>query len=308
MRNPILFWLIVSGLMAQCQSPRSAENLDSNQTTSASRLPDTLSPSQQIIRSAIAAHGGEQYKQISLSFDFRDKTYQLRRQDGKFEYTRIFKDSSGATIRDVLHNEGFSRFMNEKQVEVPGEKARAYSNSINSVAYFALLPFNLQDEAVKSRLLGIDTIQGQAYQEIEVRFKAESGGQDFEDVYVYWFHTQDKTLDYLAYSFEVNEGGTRFRVAKNRRSLPGLYFRIMIIMKGTKTPPWPTWMLYGRRRSSKNFLKLSILIIKNCLATRPDWAWPPRLLPAILLPGEGRDTNHGDATIDGNSDIGYLSK
>ncbi|GAB4404352.1 MAG: hypothetical protein OHK0053_29840 [Microscillaceae bacterium] len=237
MQKVRLFWLLLGGLLAQCHKPHPAENASRGKDSLETRPADTLSPSQQIIRSAIGAHGGERYRQISLSFDFRDKTYQLRRQHGKFEYTRIFKDSSGATIRDVLHNEGFSRFVNEKRVEVPDEKAQAYSNSINSVAYFTLLPFNLQDEAVQSRLLGIDTIQGQAYHEIEVRFRAEGGGQDFEDVYVYWFHAEQKTLDYLAYRFEVNEGGTRFRVAKNRRSFAGIVWQDYDNYEGSKETP-----------------------------------------------------------------------
>jgi hypothetical protein len=53
----------------------------------------------------------------------------------------------------------------------------------------------------------------------------DGGGVDFEDVYHYWFDTEDYSLDYLAYSFLVNDGGIRFRKAINRRKIDGVVFQ-----------------------------------------------------------------------------------
>ncbi|MCB0376061.1 MAG: hypothetical protein KDD04_09105 [Sinomicrobium sp.] len=50
------------------------------------------------------------------------------------------------------------------------------------------------------------------------------GGEDFEDVYLYWVDKESFTTDYLAYEFHVNGGGLRFREAYNVRTVGGIRF------------------------------------------------------------------------------------
>ena len=52
---------------------------------------------------------------------------------------------------------------------------------------------------------------GQEYHTIIVTFDQEGGGVDHDDEYRYWIHKANHTLDYFAYNYQVNEGGTRFR-------------------------------------------------------------------------------------------------
>jgi len=70
-----------------------------------------------------------------------------------------------------------------------------------------------------------------------VTFDQEGGGVDHEDVYVYWVHKQDMTVDYLAYSYQVNGGGVRFRSAYNRRKIGGIIFQDYINYKHDKDTP-----------------------------------------------------------------------
>ena len=50
--------------------------------------------------------------------------------------------------------------------------------------------------------------------------------EDFEDVFYYWFGVEDYELDYLAYSYNEDEGkGVRFREAYNVRSVNGVVMR-----------------------------------------------------------------------------------
>ncbi|GAB3832132.1 hypothetical protein GCM10028895_49420 [Pontibacter rugosus] len=95
---------------------------------------------------------------------------------------------------------------------------------MNSVIYFALLPYGLNDAAVNKAYLGKTSIKGQPYHKIKVTFDLEGGGSDHEDEYIYWIHPAKYTMDYLAYSFQVNEGGLRFREAHNRRNMKGVLF------------------------------------------------------------------------------------
>lgn len=187
--------------------------------TACSTQPDA----QSIIDKAIEEHGGDAYEHSRISFDFRDVHYTAKHQNGQFVYTRFFPDSLGG-IRDSLTNDGFSRSINGQKVDLSFEEDSMYTNSVNSVIYFALLPYKLNDPAVNKKLLEETTISGEPYYEIEVTFDQQGGGDDYQDRYIYWIHRNDYTMDYLAYRFQVDGGGTRFRDAKNVRRVNGILF------------------------------------------------------------------------------------
>lgn len=180
---------------------------------------------QAIVDAAIYAHGGERYKNFELVFQFRERTYTAARDyEDNFTYVRSFKED-GKSVNDVLNQEGFHRRINNKKVELSAEKAQAYENSVNSVLYFILLPSGLNDPAVKKSYLGEMTIEEEPYHMVEVRFAEEGGGVDHQDVFVYWFHQENKTMDYLGYSYETEGGGLRFRKAFNSRKVNGMLFQ-----------------------------------------------------------------------------------
>jgi hypothetical protein len=177
----------------------------------------------QIVADAIRVQGGERLQNCRVEFDFRDKHYVVERNGGIFRYRRMFSDSTG-TIVDVLDNRGFVRRINGRIHKLTPEDSAAFANALNSVVYFALLPMPLGDPAVQLRKLPDGTIKGEPYYKIEVTFSPDGGGQDYEDVFVYWFHKRHKTLDYLAYRFHVNGGGMRFREAIHPRVVSGVRF------------------------------------------------------------------------------------
>ncbi len=179
---------------------------------------------EKIIDQAIVAHGGEHYEQGVVTFRLRDRQYRALRDGGAFSYSRTFTDSTGQRIYDVLQNSGFTRTVNNTQVNLPEEEAKAYAASVNAVIYFALLPYALNDSAVRKRYIGEKTVKGEPYYKIEVTFEQE-GDNDHNDVYVYWIHKEKSTMDYLAYAFDENGGGTRFREAVNARKVGGIVFQ-----------------------------------------------------------------------------------
>jgi len=180
---------------------------------------------QQIVDKAIEVHGGKKYDRSIIQFRLRDKQYRSLRDNGAFVYSRTFTDTTGQLVYDVLQNSGFTRTINNVKVELPDERKKAFSNSVNSVIYFALLPYFLNDAAVQKEYLGEATIKGEPYHKVKVTFAKEGGGVAHEDEYVYWFHQKNHTMDYLAYSFVVDGGGTRFREAVNPRTIGGIRFQ-----------------------------------------------------------------------------------
>lgn len=186
---------------------------------------------QSIIDKAIAEHGGDQYAAAHISFAFRDKQYTSHRLGGKYTYTRSFQDSIGS-VKDVLNNEGFTRTINGDTIQLSAKLVNAYSNSVNSVIYFAVLPYGLNDPAVKKEYSGETTINNKRYDVIIVSFDQAGGGDDHEDRYTYWINIETNRMDYLAYSFSNSKGNdVRFREAVNPRVVNGILFQDYINYK-----------------------------------------------------------------------------
>ena len=178
---------------------------------------------QQVIDQTILIAGGANYDNTEVEFEFRDREYGYKKQNGQFEFVRLFKDSA-KVVHDIFTNQGFTREIDGIPVDVVDSMARKYSNSINSVIYFALLPNGLNDPAVNKTYLGKKEIKGKTYHKIMITFDQAGGGDDFEDVFIYWINTTDQKIDYLAYEFHVDGGGIRFREAYNERYVGDIRF------------------------------------------------------------------------------------
>ncbi|PIQ22151.1 MAG: hypothetical protein COW65_04820 [Cytophagales bacterium CG18_big_fil_WC_8_21_14_2_50_42_9] len=209
------FLLLLGLFLAACESRQANKN-------AASAAPE--SNPQTIINQAIAAHGGEKFENLNLSFDFRDKHYTAQRNKGLYTYTRSFTDSTGQ-VKDILTNHSFTRTINGQVQKLPAERVKAFTSSVNSVIYFALLPFGLNDLAVRKEFLGSVTINKIAYYKIKVGFNQEGGGEDYQDHFLYWINQQSGTMDYLAYTFATDGGGIRFRQAINPQTVDGIRFQ-----------------------------------------------------------------------------------
>ncbi|MCW5516556.1 DUF6503 family protein [Muriicola sp. Z0-33] len=180
---------------------------------------------QQIIDKAIEVSGGERYEKSHFSFDFRDKQYLLTRdmKTNKKLLIRMWKTDSTHII-DTKGSNFFKRVVDGKEAIIADSMAHKYANSINSVHYFAYLPYGLNDAAVNKKLLGEAKIKDSDYYKVQVTFNQEGGGDDYDDVYLYWFNKETFKPDYLAYEFHVDGGGMRFREAYNERYIEGIRF------------------------------------------------------------------------------------
>ncbi|MGX1929105.1 DUF6503 family protein [Flagellimonas sp. 2504JD4-2] len=178
---------------------------------------------QEIVDKSINVSGGDMYASHGTSFEFRNRKYISQNVDGKKILKRVSMLDS-VTILDIKTNTSFERYMNNTMTDLPDSISNRYANSVNSVHYFARLPFGLNDRAVNKELLGEETLKGKEYYKIKVTFDQAGGGDDFDDTYVYWFNKETFKPDYLAYDFHVNGGGQRFREAYNERYVNGIRF------------------------------------------------------------------------------------
>lgn len=184
--------------------------------------PEDMSDPQTIVDKALEAHGSSILENARLTFDFRGRQFSITRQNGMFSYVRSYTDSTGSTIKETLSNDGLVRDVDGVQTEMDSELYRRMETSVNSVSYFVLLPLPLNDPAVVKTLLGEVEILGEPYYKIDVTFRQEGGGRDYQDRFLYWFHRDHFTMDYMAYYYYTDEEGSRFRQATNIREIEGV--------------------------------------------------------------------------------------
>ncbi|TPN82465.1 deoxyribose-phosphate aldolase [Aquimarina algicola] len=178
---------------------------------------------QQIIDKTIHMAGGAKYDNAYLDFTFRGKQYSSIRKKGLYQLERYVNTTNGL-IHDVVTNSGLQRTLNNCPTKVADSLVTRISDGVNSVHYFANLPYGLNAPAVKKELIGESVIKGNSYYKIKVTFDEVGGGTDFEDEFLYWIHKDNFTVDYLAYKYAVNGGGVRFREAYNVRTINGIRF------------------------------------------------------------------------------------
>ncbi len=197
----------------------------------------TFSKGEAIINSSIKAHGGDLFTKASYTFIFRNKQYSFTNKNASYRYSVIKQNDQKDEIIDVLDSGNFTRTINGHKTDLKEEDASRYGESLNSVIYFATLPYKLNDAAVNKKYVGEVNIKDEDYDIIEVTFKQEGGGKDFEDQYYYWINKNKNTMDYLAYNYKVNGGGVRFRSTYNRRNVAGILFQDYINYKAEVGTP-----------------------------------------------------------------------
>lgn len=180
-----------------------------------------------VVNRSIDNSGGKVFDSstaVTIKFDFRGIEYKSTySSEGKVLRRHIYNEND--TIVDLLKGDQFARYINEEIVKVPDSMIPRYSASVNSVHYFSVLPYGLNDKAVHKTLLGEETINNKPYHKVKVTFSEEGGGEDFDDEFIYWIDTQTYKVDYLSYSYAEDDGkGLRFREAYNERIVNGIRF------------------------------------------------------------------------------------
>jgi hypothetical protein len=178
---------------------------------------------QEVVEAAQRTHGVRNLEGDTVRFDFRKHRYlHYREPNGSFFYQRRPVRKEDAQYRDVLSNEGFTRYRKGKAVELSAEDSSAYAASLNSVVYFAFLPYRLNDRAVIKSYEGKEKVGDSSYHRVRITFRKEGGGEDHEDVFMYWFREKDHRMDFFAYRYYRDGGGVRFREAYDRKRTDGL--------------------------------------------------------------------------------------
>ena len=217
-------------------------------------------PAEQVVDKAISRSGGKVLDNATIAFDFRKLHFEAKRENGSFQLKRCSDPACNDTL-DILSNSGFEREINNQRVNLPDSLVEKYKNAVNSVHYFSVLPYGLDNEAVRKIILDTVSIKGKSYYEVKVSFKEEGGGKDYKDHYMFWINTEEYTVDYMAYNYHVNEGGTRFRVAYNPREIKGV--RVVDYKNYEPTEQYPPLESLDSLFINGKLSLLSVIDLKN---------------------------------------------
>ncbi|MBZ0326166.1 MAG: hypothetical protein K8F54_01055 [Altibacter sp.] len=233
--KPALLIACIITLLA-CNSKNSKLTITPSNEAEITTEAAPLSKAQILLDRVVKAHGGDLYNSAYYSFVFRGNTYHFKNDGPNYEYAKNTKDGNSVT-KDLLVNGAFSRTLDGDPVTLSGKKLKSAAEALNSVIYFVTLPHKLQDAAVQKTYLGVTSIKGEHYAILGITFDREGGGEDFDDAYHYWIHTETNKIDYLAYNFNVDKGGVRFRSAYNRSVVDGITFQDYINYKAERDTP-----------------------------------------------------------------------
>ncbi len=213
---------------------------------------------QEIIDNSIDQYGQVVYNTSQVKFRFRDREYtSTKTQEGQMIYLREFQDSI-FQIKDSLVNASkLTRFKDGIPVDLDEEWHGKYQRSVNSVLYFNKIPLVANDPAVIKEYIGSVVIEEKPYYAIKITFRQEGGGDDFEDEFRYWINKDNYQLDFIAYNYQTDEGGTRFRKAINQRRVGKLLVQDYINYAPTqKFPPLDSLPVYFERGDLKELSRI----------------------------------------------------
>lgn len=231
MKNSIsILCLTAMVCFSSCKTEKKKDAVSSEElkvTTQNENAPSeaaTMDKSDSLVVKTIAAHGGELYDMAHYAFTFRNKKYTFHNTKRGYTYT-VTSQKDGQVIKDILEDGKLTRTVNGAKTELSPKDIVKYTEALNSVVYFATLPHKLKDAAVNKTYEGRTSIKDQKYDVLAVTFNQEGGGTDHDDKFMYWINNDTHTVDYLAYSYETNDGGVRFRSAYDPRTVGGIRFQ-----------------------------------------------------------------------------------
>ncbi|MFK8038361.1 MAG: DUF6503 family protein [Crocinitomicaceae bacterium] len=216
MKHSILYFLL-SIILISCKEPIVAIGKTTGETT-VSNTADS------IIKLSQDAHGVNVFDKNKFNLTFRNKEYSFDFTGKGFVFTRVDSTELGL-ITDYYNDSIFWRSVNGEKIDLNSIDVAKFSSSINSVIYFATLPYKLSDAGVISNYKGQQKIKSQNYDVVEISFQEAGGGEDHQDIFYYWFNSKTHYLDYFAYQYETNGGGVRFREAINQVAVGGAVFQ-----------------------------------------------------------------------------------
>lgn len=222
--------LIVCLVLIGCNTEPKTSPVEKQQKSS------NVSKADSILHLALKVHGVANFINNTYRFTFRNKTFSIGNINDEFTYQSWYT-KEGDSIKNVLKRNKITQWINKQEKVLTEDEKVKFTEALNSVIYFATLPLKLQDQAVIPEWKGTTSIKGKNYLQLGITFQKEGGGTDHDDEFMYWINDSTHQIDYLAYNYQVNKGGVRFRSAYNKRNVNDIIFQDYVNFKAKVGTP-----------------------------------------------------------------------
>lgn len=141
MKKHLVTLCILATLLLSCNKKRDTNQAGiKNDTTATGKQ---LSKADSIVDRTIEAHGGKLYDNADYSFVFRGTKYRFQNNETTYAYSSEIQKGD-SLIKNVMTPDKFERSVNSNLQALNKEKTSQYSEALNSVIYFAMLPTNFK--------------------------------------------------------------------------------------------------------------------------------------------------------------------
>lgn len=179
-----------------------------------------------IVDRAIEHHGGEIYRHSETKLELCSKSGCFKvaaTVDGERWVFTVSGKSESSQLRVTSSNDSLIVERDGMEEAVAADRRQRFRDWAMARVYFCFLPYRLNDPSVYKQDLGLVDWDGRQLHKVKVTFEAGSS-TDATDEYMYWFDPETARLEYLAYSYDDNGGGLRFRRAINHRRVGEILF------------------------------------------------------------------------------------
>lgn len=169
--------------------------------------------------------------EVDIVFEFSGQRFDFEQRNGLFNYTRTSYPTSDSVVKDMLHNYGFRRTINDKMVSLTFEESLVFKKEILEVLRLALVPFCIQscNEVV---LTETHNFLGEDLYQITCLFYPDSilGYDNTEISYI--IDKQDYKPSYLTH--QIKDGAPDIFKVKNQRLHDSILIYDLVKCRSTK--------------------------------------------------------------------------
>lgn len=159
-----------------------------------------------------------------ISYEFQQDKYQIERDCGWYEFSRIFSNS---TDRDslVLDNMEIVQYLKGEKVDDLADSTKTrLGKEMKTELFFAELIFGLNSPTARKKYLENEKINEKDYAKLKVEFIEDNNDQDYLVETVFWIDDKTEKLDFIAVKFGENTFNYQFLKPINQREIEGISF------------------------------------------------------------------------------------
>lgn len=177
----------------------------------------------ELIDKAIAAHGGDLYKNATINFELNDYLFEFTRDGYNYNY-KMWQDRDTVVIAAHTFNGGIEYTENDSVIDRGARLTNMFKNRINNIAYDFYIPYEFTTNDVIATYLTSEYLRQRLYHKVKISFKTPAGAEPDLRSYMLWIDAESFEVDFIGKENNPNSGKKQFSAAAYKRRVGGMLF------------------------------------------------------------------------------------